>query len=156
MERFVRSAKSLGDMLLPATVSAQVQALSQQEQVTQFMTLLAAFQVLLAHYSGQQDIVVGSPVAGRTHAEVERLIGFFVNTLVLRTDLSGNPTFRQVLQRVREVCLGAYAHQDVPFEKLVEVLRPQRDTSYSPLCQVNFTLQHRSQTSIHLPDLSLE
>src|SRR4026208_1730481 len=109
------------------------------------MTLLAAFQTLLHRYSGQQDIVVGSPVAGRNYRETEGLIGFFVNTLALRTRLSGAPTFAELLQRVKEVCLGAYAHQDVPFEKLVEELQPERDLSRSPLFQTMFILQNLAQ-----------
>ena len=88
------------------------------------MLLLAAFQVLLARYSGQDDIAIGTPIANRTHSQLEGLIGFFVNTLVLRTDLSGNPRFRELIQRVREICLGAYTHQDLPFEQLVEAMQP--------------------------------
>ena len=106
------------------------------------MTLLAAFQVLLYRYTGQEDLSIGTPVANRHHPGVEKLIGFFVNTLVLRTDLSGAPTFRQLLQRVRKVALEAYAHQDVPFEMLVEKLHPERDLSHNPLFQVAFTVQH--------------
>ncbi|MGB7921863.1 MAG: condensation domain-containing protein, partial [Pyrinomonadaceae bacterium] len=119
--------------LIDERVSTELRQLSQREGVTLFMTLLAAFQTLLARYSGQDDIVIGTPIAGRTRAEVEPLIGFFVNTLVLRSDLTGDPTFRDALRHVREVCLGAYAHQDLPFEKLVEELQPQRDLSRSPL-----------------------
>ncbi|HJT56502.1 MAG TPA: amino acid adenylation domain-containing protein, partial [Ktedonobacteraceae bacterium] len=129
-------------LLLPAQLSEELKRLSQREGVTLFMTLLAVFQALLARYTGQDDISVGTPIANRTHADLESLIGFFVNTLVLRTDLSCNPSFQEVLARVREACLGAYAHQDVPFEKLVEVLQPERDLSRSPLFQVMFGLQH--------------
>jgi non-ribosomal peptide synthetase component F len=100
--------------------------LSQREGVTLFMTLLAAFQTLLHRYTGQDDILVGSPIANRTRAEIEGLIGFFVNTLVLRTDLSGDPPFRELLHRVREVALGAYAHQDLPFKKLRRKLAAAR------------------------------
>ncbi|MFL5653191.1 MAG: amino acid adenylation domain-containing protein, partial [Ktedonobacteraceae bacterium] len=140
-------------ILLPASLSEALKRLSQREEVTLFMTLLAAFQTLLVRYSGQSDIAVGIPIANRTHAKLEDLIGFFVNTLVMRTDLSGNPSFREVLKRVREVCLGAYAHQDVPFEKLVEVLQPERDLSRSPLFQVAFGLQHAPRSPQRLQGL---
>ena len=126
---------------LPVELSEKLQQLSQRENVTLFMTMLAAFQVLLSRYSGQQEVVVGTPIAGRTRAEVEPLIGFFVNTLALRADLSGGPSFRELLKQVRERCLGAYAHQDIPFEKLVEELQPQRSLSHQPLFQVMFQLQ---------------
>jgi amino acid adenylation domain-containing protein len=115
--------------------------LSHREGATLFMTLFAAFLTLLHRYTGQKDILLGTANAGRNHAQIEHLIGFFINTLVLRTDLSGNPTFRELLRRVREVALGAYEHQDVPFEKLVEELQPQRDTSRHPFFQVMFNLQ---------------
>ena len=110
------------DVQVAAELLEQVRELSQQEGATLFMTLLASFEVVLGRLSGQEDFAVGTPIANRTQAEMEGVIGFFVNTLVLRADLSGQPSFREVLRRVRERCLGAYAHQDVPFEKLVEVL----------------------------------
>ncbi|PMB49545.1 non-ribosomal peptide synthetase, partial [Fischerella thermalis CCMEE 5205] len=132
-----------------------LKTLSQQEGSTLFMTLLAAFKTLLYRYTGNNDIVIGSPIANRNHREIEGLIGFFVNTLVLRTDLSGNPSFRELLRRVREVALGAYAHQDVPFEKLVEKLQPQRNLSYTPLFQVMFVLQNAHSLEIELPSLTL-
>jgi alpha-ketoglutarate-dependent taurine dioxygenase len=119
------------------------------------MTLLAAFQTLLYRYTQQDDIVVGTDIANRDRAEVEPLIGFFINLLVLRTDLSGNPSFRALLGRVREVALGAYAHQDMPFAKLVEVLRPDRRSSTTPLFQVLFVLQNTPMPPLELSDLTI-
>jgi amino acid adenylation domain-containing protein len=121
-------------------LSAEVKAFSQREGVSLFMTLLAAFQVLVSRYSGQEDVVLGTPIAGRHLKETEALVGFFVNTLALRVDLSGGPSFREVLTRVKETCLGAYEHQDIPFEKLVEALRPDRSLSHQPLFQIAFQL----------------
>src|SRR5579875_3216094 len=125
---------------LPGSLTQGLKTLSQQHDMTLFMTLLAGFVILLARYTGQQDIVVGMPIANRTRSELEGLIGFFVNTLVLRTDLSGDPSLREVLGRVREVALAAYSHQDMPFEKLVETLQPTRDMSHNPLVQVMIQL----------------
>jgi amino acid adenylation domain-containing protein len=119
-----------------------LKTLSRRHDVTLYMTLLAAFQTLLFRYTAQDDIAVGSPIAGRTREETEGLIGFFVNTLVLRSDLSGNPLFRELLAKVRETALGAYAHQDLPFEKIVEELQPERNLGHSPLFQVMFVLQN--------------
>jgi len=141
-------------ILLPFALQQQLIALSQREGVTLFMTLLAAFQVLLLRYSGQEDIVVGTPIANRVHADLEGLIGFFVNTLVLRTDLSGNPSFQHLLARVRDVTLGAYAHQDLPFERLVEEVSSERSLSYTPLFQVLFVLQNTPQEALQLDGLS--
>jgi non-ribosomal peptide synthetase component F len=119
------------------------------------MTLLAVFKTLLYCYSNQEEIIVGSPVVGRTRRETEKLIGFFLNTLVLRTNLSGNLTFRELLGQVREVALGAYAHQDLPFEKLVEELQPERNLSHNPLFLVMFILQNAPIPTIELPGLTL-
>ncbi|HEX8650923.1 MAG TPA: amino acid adenylation domain-containing protein, partial [Pyrinomonadaceae bacterium] len=130
-------------------------ALSRREGVTLFMTLLTAFQTLLFRYTEQTDIVTGSPIANRNRSEIENLIGFFVNNLVLRTDLSGNPTFRELLRRVREVALAAYAHQDLPFEKLVEELHPERDLSRNPLFQIVFALQNTPMRELKLPGLTI-
>ncbi|HKQ08246.1 MAG TPA: condensation domain-containing protein [Blastocatellia bacterium] len=138
------------------SLAAALRRLSSQERVTMFMTLLAGFQALLHRYTGEDDIVVGSPVANRHRREIEPLIGFFVNPLVLRTDLSANPTFKELLVRVRDVTLGAQAHQDLPFELLVEALQPQRMTNYTPLFQVVFVLDHISgRRDAILPGLTL-
>ncbi|HEY5005975.1 MAG TPA: condensation domain-containing protein, partial [Ktedonobacteraceae bacterium] len=122
-------------------VASALQDISRQEGVTLFMLLLAAFQVLLYRYSGQEDIVVGTPITNRNRAEIEGLIGFFSNTVVIRSDLSGNPTFQEFLRQVKDTALGAYANQEVPFEKLVEVLQPERDLSRPALFQVLFLMQ---------------
>jgi amino acid adenylation domain-containing protein len=140
-------------LVVSPTVTDQLKTLSRQEGITLFMTLLAAWQLLLHRYTGQADISVGSPTAGRTRVETEPLIGFFVNTVVLRTDVSGDPTFRELLQRVRQVAMGAYAHQDIPFEKLVAELQPDRTLSHSPLFQVFFAFQNVPRLPLDLPGL---
>lgn len=129
--------------------------LSQREGVTLFMTLVAAFKTLMFRYARQTDVVIGVPIANRTRPETEKLIGFFVNNLVLRTDLSGNPSFRALLRRVREVAFDAYSHQDLPFEKLVEELHPERNMSHSPLFQVMFGLQNVPRQKLDLSDLQV-
>ncbi|MCW3463983.1 non-ribosomal peptide synthase/polyketide synthase [Chitinophaga nivalis] len=133
---------AITDFRLDQALLQQLQQLSQQEGTTLFMTLLAAFKVLLYRYSGQEDITVGSPVSGRTRQETEGLIGCFVNTLALRSNLQDNPAFRSLLQQVKDTTLNAYEYQDVPFEKVVEAVVKERDLSYSPLFQVIFTLQN--------------
>ena len=140
-------------MELSPQLTQGLKALSLQERASLFMTLLAAFQVLLFRYTGQDDVVLGSPIAGRNRGEVEDLIGFFVNTLALRTDLSGNPTFLDLLQRVREVALEAYEHQDLPFERLVEDLQAERSLSHNPLFQVMFILQNAPGSPLKLPGI---
>ncbi len=134
-------------------VTEKLKQMSQREGVTLFMSLLAGFQVLLARYSGQSDIAVGTPIAGRNRREIEGLIGFFVNTLVMRVDVGGNPTVREMLGRVREAALGAYAHQDVPFEKLVEELQPERSLSHTPLFQVMMAFQSRAVSEVEIGEL---
>ena len=131
----------------------KLKTISRQHGVTLFMTLLAGFKTLLSRYTNQNDLVVGTPIAGRNHPEVEPLIGFFVNTLALRSDLSGDPSFAELLVRVREVALAAYANQDVPFEMLVEELSFERDLSRPPLFQVMLTLQHVRDAELRLPGL---
>jgi amino acid adenylation domain-containing protein len=128
----------------------------QTEGATLFMTLLSAFAVLLSRSTRQHDLLIGTTIANRNRSELEDIVGFFVNTLVLRADLSGNPTFRALVQRVRDVCLDAYAHQDVPFERLVEELQPERDMSRMPLVQVMFTLQNAPKDSWDMPGVRVE
>ncbi|MGH8547623.1 MAG: amino acid adenylation domain-containing protein, partial [Methylococcales bacterium] len=140
---------------LPDKLRRGLSKLSRAHDVTPFMLLLGAFQVLLSRYSGQTDVCVGTPVANRNRLELEGLIGFFVNTLVLRTDLSGNPVFTELLKQVRDVTLGAQAHQDLPFEQLVEALQPERDTSYSPLFQVMFDWQDTPREDLELPGIQI-
>ena len=135
--------------VISAQVTEKLKELSLQEQGTLFMTLMATFQILLFRYTGQSEFIVGTPIANRTRLETETLIGFFANTLALRADLSGDPTFRELLGRVRTTANGAYGHQDMPFEKLVEELQPERDPSRIPLVQVMFAFQN-------LPDGGME
>jgi len=140
-------------VLLPLSLASALRAVGRGRGATLFMTLLAAFQTLLQRYTGQDDIIVGSPIAGRTRVETEGLIGFFVNTLALRTDLSGDPSFLDLLGRVREVALGAFTHQELPFEKLVEELRPERGLGHTPLLRVAFALQNVPSQHWEMPGL---
>jgi amino acid adenylation domain-containing protein len=141
---------------LPHSLSMALHSLSNKEGATLFMVLLAALKTLLYRYTRQTDLLIGSPIAGRNQMETEGLIGFFINTLVLRTDLAGNPTFREFLQQVRKVTLEAYAHQDLPFEKIVEELRPERTSSHTPLIQVMFVLQEALIENLRLPSLDIK
>lgn len=138
---------------LSSSLSLALKKLSYQEKTTLFMTLFAGFDLLLAYRTGQYDLVVGTPIANRTRVETENLIGFFVNTLALRVDLAGNPTFRVLLKRVRSAALEAYTHQDVPFEKLVEELKPRRSLGYHPLFQITFDTQNAPLPPLELPGL---
>jgi len=140
---------------LPGSLSAAVAALGRQEGVTPYMALLAAWTVLLGRLADQEEVLVGSPIAGRNRREIEGLIGFFVNTLVLRSDLSGNPSFKELLERVRRTALDAFAHQDLPFERLVDELVAERDLSIPPLVQVLFALQNAPAGELAVPGLSL-
>ncbi|MGO9451100.1 MAG: condensation domain-containing protein, partial [Candidatus Binataceae bacterium] len=137
-------------------LSSSLARLSREENVTLFMTLFAAFAALVRRYTGQEDLVLGSPVANRNLIEVEDLIGFFVNMLALRVRMNGDLTFKQLLERVRDVALAAYAHQDVPFEKIVAELKTPRDPSRSPVIQVSFALQNGPSSKTQLPDLAIE
>jgi Condensation domain len=142
-------------LVLPEELSAAIKHLSRRQGNTLFMTLLAAFKVLLYSYTGQDDLCIGTLVANRQRQEVEGLIGLFVNTVLLRTDLSGNPTFREVLRRVRETTLAAYAHQELPFEDLVQTLERERHLQRRSLCQVMFVLQNAIWQPPQLSDLTL-
>ena len=139
----------------PVELAQGVKDLSRREGVTLFMTLVAAYQTLLSHYSGQPDIVVGVPIANRNRGETEKLIGFFANTLALRSKIESTMSFRTLLQQVREVTLAAYAHQDVPFDRLVEELQPERNLAHTPLFQVTFSLNNAPARVFELPELSL-
>ena len=148
-----RGAKQF--VIVPKPLTNALKQLGQQQNATLFMTLLTAFKVLLHRYSRQDDIVVGAPIANRNRTEVEDLIGFFANTLVLRTSCSNDPGFRDLLKHVREVTLGAYAHQDLPFEKLVEELQPERDLSYNPIFQVMFNLLNLPKQALELDEVDI-
>ncbi|MDJ0843783.1 amino acid adenylation domain-containing protein [Crocosphaera sp.] len=141
--------------LLSSELTTSIKAFSKKEGVTLFMTLLAAFKGLLSRYSGQKDIIVGTAIAGRKRKELEHLIGFFVNTLALRSHLSDRLSLRELLNQIKKVCLDAYAHQDVPFEQLVETLQPERNLSHHPIFQVMFILQNTEMEALQLPDLKI-
>jgi amino acid adenylation domain-containing protein len=145
----VQTFKVAADLVGP------LRQLGQREGATAFMVLLSGFEILLSRYSGQTDVAVGTPIAGRTRSEIEPLIGFFVNTLVLRVDVSGEPSWREVLSRVRAASLEAFAHQDLPFERLVETLAPERNLGHSPLFQVLFAYQNAPREPLRLPGLTL-
>lgn len=141
---------------VPADVMERIESFCKTHDVTQFMTLLAALDVLLYRYSGQEDIVMGTPIANRNRSELEPLLGVFVNTLAVRSDLSGDPTFADLVQRVKQDALGAYAHQDIPFEMLVEELQPERDMSRPPFFQTMFVLQNTPSQMLELADVTIE
>ncbi len=147
---------ALYDFALPASLTQKLKKLADEQGATLFMVMLAAFQMLLYRYSGQTDIAVGTPIAGRNNEETEKLIGYFINTLVLRVPLSGSPGFRELVQRTKEVTLEAYAHQDVPFEKLVEALAPERNLDSTPLFQVMLVLQNVPQAELYLGGAKLQ
>ncbi|MBG1265935.1 non-ribosomal peptide synthetase [Nostoc sp. WHI] len=153
IQTFQGAAKSF---VLDRELTQRLQQLSQESDATLFMTLLAAFLVLISRYSGQPDIIVGSPIANRTSPQIEQLMGFFANTLALRGNLSNNPSFAEFLAQVRQTTLSAYAHQDLPFEMLVEKLQPERDLSRNPLVQVMFSLQNAPQSSKNLSGLNIQ
>jgi len=140
---------------LSKELSKSLKALSHEGEATLFMVMLSIFNILLFRYSGQDDILVGTPIANRNRAELENLIGFFVNTLVIRTDCSGNPSFKQLLKRVHKTAVEAFAHQDVPFEMLVDELQPHRDLSHTPLFQVMFVMQNAPTEKFELPGLTI-
>ncbi len=142
--------------VFPAKLRDDLKKIGQRENATLFMTLLATFNVLLARYTGQKDLIVGSPVAGRSRTETENLIGFFVNTLALRADLSGDPTFRELLKQIKNTTLEAFSHQDLPFEKVVAAVSPQRSLSYNPIFQVVFALQPNSESALKIPGLEIQ
>ncbi len=140
---------------IPESLATRLHALGRSEGATPYMVLLAALFIVLSRWSGQRDILVGSPIAGRTQRQTETMIGFFINMLMMRGDLKGDPTFRELLQRVKEHALGAYAHQDLPFEKLVAELRPERALSHQPLFQIVFSMQNMPMEKLEFSDISL-
>ncbi len=140
---------------LPAPLVADLKRVGAQQRVTFFMMLLAGFNAVLNRYTGQHDLVIGSPLAGRDSAETEGLIGFFINTVLMRTDLSGDPTVKELITRVRDVSLGAFEHRDMPYDRLVEALQPARNLSYDPICQVYFVLQNTPSAPLALSGLEL-
>ena len=140
---------------IPRQLSQQLASLSRQEGCTLFMTLLAAFNVLLYRYTGQEDIVIGSPIANRHRTEIEALIGFFVNTLVFRANLTGNPPFRDLLRQVRQTAFGHYMHQDLPYERVVDLIQPERNLSYNPVFQVMFIVQNAPIEEMAIPGLTI-
>jgi len=142
-------------LALPHSLTAELKLLARAERATLFMVLLAGFQALIHHYTGQTDLVVGTDVAGRERTEFEPLIGFFVNQLVLRTDLSGDPSFRNLVGRTRQVALAAYAHQEIPFDLLVQHLKPPRNSSYSPLFQAKLVLQNLPPNQVQFSGLGV-
>ncbi|MGE6764073.1 amino acid adenylation domain-containing protein, partial [Corallococcus interemptor] len=150
------NAGAVHPFTLPSSLEQQLKSLARDEGASLYMVLLAGWQVLLSRYSGQTDISVGSPIAGRTRAELEGLIGFFVNTLVLRTQVDGETSFRELLKQVRGTVLEAYEHQDVPFEKLVEALQPERSLSHTPLFQSMLALQNTPEGEARLPGLTMK
>ena len=139
-----------------SNLSQKIRTLTQQSDATLFMTMLAAFVILLYRCSGQDDILIGSPMAGRNRQEIQSLIGYFVNTVVLRTKLTGNPNFREILNQVRQVATDAHNYQDIPYNQVVEVLNPQRNLSYNPVFQILFDLQHSLTDKLQLPGLTLQ
>lgn len=140
---------------LDASVTSALRTLSRQRDCTLFMTVLAAFKTLIYRYTGREDVIIGTPVANRPRQEMEEMIGFFVNTVVLRTDLSGNPCFTELIERVKAVTLGAFANQDLPFERLVEELQPERTLSHTPLYQIAFIMQNAPMGAIRMPGLAI-
>jgi amino acid adenylation domain-containing protein len=147
---------SLESFELPSTISEKIKALSKNEESTYFMIFLAVFKVLLFRYSGQTDIIVGTPVANRNHIEMEKIVGFFINMLALRSDMSGNPSFKDFLSRIKEISIDAFANQDLPFEQLVDILQPSRDMSIHPVYQVMFAFHNFSFPPVNLSEITLK